>query len=981
MIIEKNHQLKPGTILDGRYKVESVLGEGGFGITYSGTNLNSGEQVAIKEFFSRDYMDRASDGTGRIVLTDENSHSRFEREHQRFLREARVVKDFTDEPCIVSVYDYFEDNDTVYVVMEYIEGMTMQRFIQAHGKMDPMVFFGNIRPLLLSLQKLHSAGVIHRDISPDNIIRQDDGRLVLLDFGSARNLSSNTRTEAPTYKAGYAPPEQYSSDVSPTTAADIYGLCATMYYCLTGEMPTPSIQRMLFDDLFPVKSVVSSVPASISDMIERGMSLLPEERQNNVTELLSVIDDTYLSPEAKALLRKRKRIKYSIIAAAVFLLAAVGITYYLQFMLHYQTEVPDTSCTHLIWDNEEDAAQMAEVLQKRLDVFVGSGKYTLTKNGEELTLELPIELLNGRHPDDIVRFYLTRPYSSFSLYNTDAAGEASGNIDLDTGQFYSDYSVDFFSNDIDSIRVSKDEIPIGVTSTAVIKHVEIVLSEEASIRASDLLSDRGRLLSVVVDSFMSTHAYSAGDGRTIYLLDRYAVDQDQYDKMISCSLEFRDNQKLSVSDIEGGDICGVIAENFLEDHSLFIGPSDRHTELIADWSRKPFGFGPGKHQCAPDQVSDNSVMLAYEPISGEPLSERDISAFKSRLDALEAPYAFGTDHFNSNIIVIKLPKDAIKESELMLLGTNEYASVTNGFSKFDNNSLVDEIEAAQDGSAVFVLSPESFHIEEITKIIDQNERTGLDRIYLKYGDVPIAYANTQDAKASLSDGKIIFDKLCTEGISSDSPRSRIHTNYVKAVIDNALSQSISLTELEILDSSGKYEKTGSYGSFDGNCYTGLSSLQEALSDKLGTSGFKISINYSEWSIASLRIRSDNISTDDFEEKVTAYIEDVLNNFTLYSNEVQLRAVYFDFSNKNSRDTTDHYLLTTVTLTPDTKGDDSDITEGVQFRLFSSVDSIKVEAYDPEGTAVPDDDETIEATERLVYALDKAGLEYEYPEAD
>ena len=212
MIIEKNHQLKPGTILDGRYKVESVLGEGGFGITYSGTNLNSGEQVAIKEFFSRDYMDRASDGTGRIVLTDENSHSRFEREHQRFLREARVVKDFTDEPCIVSVYDYFEDNDTVYVVMEYIEGMTMQRFIQAHGKMDPMVFFGNIRPLLLSLQKLHSAGVIHRDISPDNIIRQDDGRLVLLDFGSARNLSSNTRTEAPTYKAGYAPPEQYSSD-------------------------------------------------------------------------------------------------------------------------------------------------------------------------------------------------------------------------------------------------------------------------------------------------------------------------------------------------------------------------------------------------------------------------------------------------------------------------------------------------------------------------------------------------------------------------------------------------------------------------------------------------------------------------------------------------------------------------------------------------------------------------------------------------
>ena len=271
MIVEKNHQLKPGTVLDGRYEVGSVLGEGGFGITYEGINRNTGKRVAIKEFFCREYMGRASDGTGKTVLTADHGEKRFKTEKRRFLREARIVRDYKDEPSIVSVVDYFEGNETAYIVMEFIEGETLRSYVSNKGKFDPAALFDEIRPLMRSLLKLHNAGIIHRDISPDNIIRNSDGQMVLIDFGSARDLSSDTQTTAMVFKDGYAPPEQYG--ISETDfRADIYAMGVLMNVMLTGEHPSRTLAKGRWGRI-----------------ISRCTMIQPDNRYTSVRELMEAL--------------------------------------------------------------------------------------------------------------------------------------------------------------------------------------------------------------------------------------------------------------------------------------------------------------------------------------------------------------------------------------------------------------------------------------------------------------------------------------------------------------------------------------------------------------------------------------------------------------------------------------------------------------------------------------------------------------------
>ena len=311
MEVQRSHHLKPGTILNGRYETGPVLGEGGFGITYSGTDRNTGEKIAIKEFFCRDYMDRDVSGT-KTLLTDVDSEHRFASERKRFLRESEIVGGFRDEPSIVTVLDYFEENGTAYIVMEYIEGETLSNYIRKNGKMDPEQMSAAIRPMLAALEKLHEGGVVHRDISPDNIMRRANGELVLIDFGSAKNLNNKTLTTATTYKDGFTPPEQYKQGAKAAPSMDIYAICATMYYCLTGVMPQPSLQRILFDENRPLRDF-SQVPEEITDMIDRGMSLRADERQQSLSDLITSIDKAFLTPEEKQRLKEEREKKIKLL--------------------------------------------------------------------------------------------------------------------------------------------------------------------------------------------------------------------------------------------------------------------------------------------------------------------------------------------------------------------------------------------------------------------------------------------------------------------------------------------------------------------------------------------------------------------------------------------------------------------------------------------------------------------------------------------
>ena len=400
----RSHQLKPGTILDGRYEIGSVLGEGGFGITYSGVNVNTGEKVAIKEFFCRDYMDR-EEGTGMTVISADSEGRRSTTERRRFLREARIIRDFRDEPGIVTVLDYFEENDTAYIVMELVEGTTLRKYVLNNGRYDPKELFEELRPLMQALGKLHEAGLVHRDISPDNIVRKDDGQLVLIDFGSAKYLSSNTETTSPIFKSGYAPPEQCTGKGKAAAAIDVYGLSATMYYCLTNKVPLPSLQRLLFDELKPVSDMVP-VPEKIDDMISRGMELKPQDRYGSVEEMLEIIDEVYpyLTPEEKERLRKKKKQRIIAAIAAVLVLIGIGAGYFIKNLPLYRLRLKDTVTVHFTWEDEKAANKSCDGINKRVRDLAGEGNYYLKKNGTEATLMILTSAFEKVIPEDGV-FY------------------------------------------------------------------------------------------------------------------------------------------------------------------------------------------------------------------------------------------------------------------------------------------------------------------------------------------------------------------------------------------------------------------------------------------------------------------------------------------------------------------------------------------------------------------------------------------------
>ena len=192
-----------------RYLIGRVLGEGGFGITYIGCDLRLESKVAIKEYFPVDQVSRYADNSLTVITRTGKSQDSYSQGIQRFLREARSLARMEKLSTVVAAKDFFEANNTAYIVMEYIQGTDLKTLVaQRGGKLSAQELFPMIEPLFSALDAVHQAGLIHRDISPDNIMLEK-GRVRLLDFGCARESIKGTETMTVALKQGYAPVEQY----------------------------------------------------------------------------------------------------------------------------------------------------------------------------------------------------------------------------------------------------------------------------------------------------------------------------------------------------------------------------------------------------------------------------------------------------------------------------------------------------------------------------------------------------------------------------------------------------------------------------------------------------------------------------------------------------------------------------------------------------------------------------------------------------
>lgn len=275
--------LKPGVILKERYKIEEVIGAGGFGITYRAWDPLLQSYVAIKEYYPSGIATRSADSS-KVCVPVGQEQREYHRGRIRFLKEAQDVARFQSEPNIVSIYDYLEENDTAYMVMEYLHGCTLKQYIREHGgRLDTDHILHICLSVLDALAVVHKAGMIHRDISPENVFICEDLTVKLIDFGAAKQVYlDGEQTMSVVLKPGYAPPEQYAKKDKQGPWTDIYALGATLYFAATGEKPEESFGRVLEDTIKPVCEVNPEIPRAMSQVIMRAMSVKIEDRYQTV---------------------------------------------------------------------------------------------------------------------------------------------------------------------------------------------------------------------------------------------------------------------------------------------------------------------------------------------------------------------------------------------------------------------------------------------------------------------------------------------------------------------------------------------------------------------------------------------------------------------------------------------------------------------------------------------------------------------------
>jgi serine/threonine protein kinase len=357
----------PAGRMVGRYEIVSVLGQGGFGITYRARDRHLDREVALKEFLPAALAVRR-DGSSVLPRSAEASGD-FGWGRGRFMEEGRTLASLHEAPSIVRVFDFLEANGTAYIVMELVRGETLNEHIKSDGPLSPAAFEMILWPLLAGLQKVHEAGFLHRDIKPANIMLDGAGKATLIDFGASRAaMADRTGTMTAIFTPGYAAPEQFgAAKQGPWT--DIYGLAATLHYAITGTPPPSAVDRLIKDTYQPLAARrPPGLARNLAIGIDAAQSIDADERPQSIADWRGLLrqqappDDVTLVMPRRPLVAKpaaaptRGKAKWFAAAAACVLLGVGG--FYLAAAL--QPAVAPSSS-----NNAQRVAQEAEAERQR----------------------------------------------------------------------------------------------------------------------------------------------------------------------------------------------------------------------------------------------------------------------------------------------------------------------------------------------------------------------------------------------------------------------------------------------------------------------------------------------------------------------------------------------------------------------------------------------------------------------------------------
>ncbi len=316
-------------LLHRRYRIVRVIGAGGFGITYEAWDEKMAMKVAIKEYFPKNLVARNA-GDHHVTVMTQADALEYKKGLKRFINEAKSLAKMSNYDVIVNVFDYFEENHTAYIIMEYLEGKSLKTYLDECGQLplDRVVHLMQI--LANALQEVHNRGLVHRDINPDNIFLCENGRVHIIDFGAAKNIDTHDKkTQTVILTPQYAPLEQFQKQSRNEATLDVYALGATVYKTLTGQSPPSAIDRIGTDRLVAPRKIRSEVPIELEEIVLKCMALYPENRYQSMQELLEALielgDQSLMKSKLSPGSSRKYFWKHIIVCLFLALFAGIGI--------------------------------------------------------------------------------------------------------------------------------------------------------------------------------------------------------------------------------------------------------------------------------------------------------------------------------------------------------------------------------------------------------------------------------------------------------------------------------------------------------------------------------------------------------------------------------------------------------------------------------------------------------------------------------
>ena len=396
---EQPHYLRPGTVLKGHFIVGTAIGVGGFGITYKCYDATLGVIVAIKEFFPVGLVNR-SPGEMKVGLLSGEKEKQYKNQIKRFLMEAQSIAQFGKANDIVNVFDYFEENNTAYIVMEYIDGVLLKDYLEKQGALSPDIAMTIIEPVVEALKKIHASGIIHRDISPDNIFIAGEDTVKVFDFGAAiLNDESGVKEGEKVIKVGYSAPEQYRDSAGQGYFTDIYSIGAILYQMITGQKPIESTEREYKDELKSPLELGFDIEPNLDRAIMEALAVQPALRFQGIQQFDDAINGKRKAEYPKVKLRIRKRKRIMVACMSLLALAAIGVggLFFNNKIKHsdklYNENAKIEKATDIVvWVDNDKMKDTVEKTVSRANMKVKSAvKSTKTSDGGQFTKEQKAE--------------------------------------------------------------------------------------------------------------------------------------------------------------------------------------------------------------------------------------------------------------------------------------------------------------------------------------------------------------------------------------------------------------------------------------------------------------------------------------------------------------------------------------------------------------------------------------------------------------